>query len=251
MKRTGYTAKALPFTRKMVIASVNSNKKSAIHCLTEIDISKAKRKINKHFKDTGEKISFTACIVKCFAETIKEFPEMNSFIRRNKLIILEDINISVLVEREIKGLKVPEPLGVQKAGEKSILEISREIRTAQQNKGNELGDLGNTRWVKFIPGFLLRSFIRIADRNIKMAKKYGKLSVTAVGMYSKTPLWFIPHGTATVLITVGSIKKKRKKDKVREKLCITLSFDHEIIDGAPAARFVSRFAEIAGNISIA
>lgn len=250
MKHPGYTAKALPFTRKMVIASVNSNKKSAIHCLTEIDISKARGKITRHYKATGEKISLTAYIVKCFGETIKEFPEMNSFIRRNKLIILEDINISVLVEREVRGQKVPEPLGIQKVSEKSVLEISREIRTAQQNKGNELGDLGNTRWVKFIPGFLLRSFIRIADRNIKMAKKYGKLSVTAVGMYSETASWFIPHGTATVLLTVGSIKKKKKKDKIKEKLCLTLSFDHEIIDGSPAARFVSRFAEIVkkGNL---
>jgi pyruvate/2-oxoglutarate dehydrogenase complex dihydrolipoamide acyltransferase (E2) component len=30
----------------------------------------------------------------------------------------------------------------------------------------------------------------------------------------------------------------------RENLCLTFSFDHDIIDGAPAARFMSRFAEI-------
>jgi len=37
-----------------------------------------------------------------------------------------------------------------------------------------------------------------------MAKTYGKVAVTAVGMFSKEAVWFIPHGSATILLTVGS-----------------------------------------------
>jgi pyruvate/2-oxoglutarate dehydrogenase complex dihydrolipoamide acyltransferase (E2) component len=91
------------------------------------------------------------------------------------------------------------------------------------------------------------SFNRMADRNIGMAKRYGKVAVTAVGMYSKEPVWFIPHGTATVLLTVGSISKKvveiDGRFVSREHLCLTVSFDHDIIDGAPAARFMSQLIE--------
>ena len=80
-----------------------------------------------------------------------------------------------------------------------------------------------------------------------MAKRYGKVAVTAVGMFSKEAVWFIPHGSTTVLITVGSINNKiievERKYVSREHLCLTASFDHNIVDGAPASRFMNQFIE--------
>ena len=80
-----------------------------------------------------------------------------------------------------------------------------------------------------------------------MAKRYGKVAVTAVGMFTNEPIWFIPHGTATVMLIVGSIVKKQVyehgKNIERELLCLTGSFDHNIIDGAPAARFMNQLIE--------
>ena len=95
--------------------------------------------------------------------------------------------------------------------------------------------------------FLLKTFIRIADKNIHIAKSYGKVAVTAIGMFSKEAVWFIPHGSATVLITVGSISNKVVEIDghffSREHLCLTASFDHNIVDGAPASRFMNQFIE--------
>lgn len=247
-KQKGYTSVPLGFLRQMVIASVKSNKKNAIHCITQIDVSKPRRIIRDHFETTDEKISFTAYIVKCFAEAIKDHPKLNSFIKGKRLIVLDDININVLIEREIDGEKIPEPLGLQKVQEKTVQQITSEIRRAQQNKSQELGSLAKTTWIKHIPIFLLRAFIKIADRNITMAKRYGKIAVTAVGMNSKSASWFIPHGTATVMLTVGSFENKvveiDDQFVTREHLCLTASFDHEIVDGSPAGRFMKRFAEI-------
>jgi len=243
----GYRSIPLDLTRRMVIASVNGNKKNAIHCLTKIDVSRPRAFRQEHFERTGEKLSFTAYIIRCFAETIKSFPEMNSFIKGKRLILLDDIRISVLIEREIGGVKVPEPLGISRAGEKNVKELSEEIRQAVEKPGEGLGDLSGTRFIRFIPAFLLRTFVRLADRNISMAKRYGKIAVTAVGMYASDATWFIPHGTATVLLTVGSIGKETGTGEGggdRELLHLTASFDHEIIDGSPAARFMTRFEEI-------
>lgn len=68
-----------------------------------------------------------------------------------------------------------------------------------------------------------------------------------VGMFSREPVWFIPHGSGTVLITVGSIEKRMvfngERYEEREFLCLTGSFDHDIVDGAPAARFMNQFLE--------
>ncbi len=115
-------------------------------------------------------------------------------------------------------------------------------------KSNQIGSLSNYTWIRFIPKFLLKIFIRIAEKNINLAKKYGKVCVTAVGMFSKETVWFVPHGSATVLLTVGSINQKVVKIEnefvEREHLCLTVSFDHDIIDGAPAARFMNDLIKI-------
>lgn len=240
----GYTAKPLDFDHRMLIASVNGNKKNAIHCVTKVDVTRARKLRNKYFEETREKLSFTACILKCFAEAIREFPEMNAFIKGNKLIILEYVYISVLIEREIEGKKIPEPLGLKKLLGKNLHQIHKEIRAAKKCEGRELGELSGASWVRFIPGFLMRRFIRIADQNIRMASRYGKLAVTTVSIYAEEATWFIPHGAATVMLTTGSLGKEHQQDEKgklqeREMLHLTASFDHEIIDRAPAARFMS------------
>jgi len=244
----GYKSLPLSFNRRAVIASATVTKdKNAIHCFTEVDITKPRELIKKHFEKTGEKLSFTAYIVACLSNVIKDYPQFNSFIKGKKLILLDDITVSVLIEREIERENVPEPIGIKQAQNKTYLQIHKEIRDAQKQQSDKLGSLSGQTWIRLIPVFLLRLFVRLADKNIHMAKKYGKISVTAAGMFSKEPVWFIPHGTATVLITIGSIGKKiidlGNQFVAREHLCLTVSFDHDIIDGAPASRFMNQLMD--------
>lgn len=247
-KEKKYKSIPLSFNRRMVIASVSvTREKNAIHSFTEVDITEPRRLIREHFERTGEKLSFTAYIVACFAEVIKDHPQLNSFIKGRKLYLLEDVIISVLVERDLDGEKVPEPVAIREAQSKTYYQIHQEIRQAKKLQGDQLGSLTGQTWIRFIPTFLLKTFVRLADRNLAMAKKYGKLAVTAVGMFSKDAVWFIPHGSATVLITVGSISRKvvevDGEFQSREHLCLTVSFDHNIVDGAPASRFMNQLVE--------
>lgn len=247
MKNTkGYKSKKLSFSRRSIIASASVTKeKNAIHSFTEIDITKPRKLINDHLEKTGKKISLTAYIVLCLAHTIKDFPQFNSFIKGNKLIILNDVTISVLIEKNIVGEKVPEPVGIKKSREKTLTQIQNEIKLARNQKSDTLGNLYDKTWVRLIPSFFLKTFVRLADKNIGMASNYGKIAVTAVGMFSKEAVWFIPHGSTTVLITIGSISRKAleidNQLTMREHLCLTASFDHNIVDGAPASRFMNQF----------
>jgi pyruvate/2-oxoglutarate dehydrogenase complex dihydrolipoamide acyltransferase (E2) component len=246
--KKGYTSEKISFNRKMVAASAAvTGSKSTIHSLAEVDITVPRRIIKEHFEHTGEKLSFTAYIVYCLAQVVKQHPHLNAFIKRNRLITLDDITISVLIERELKGEKVPEPMAIERAQDISFSDINDKIRSAKTTNTSPLGGLSGMAWIRFIPGFLLRTFIRICDRNIALAKGYGKIAVTAVGMFSREAVWFIPHGSGTVLITVGSIEQRYvftgENHEVREFLCLTGSFDHDIIDGAPAARFMNQFLE--------
>ena len=192
-------------------------------------------------------MSLTAYVVACLARTFDGFPKFNSFRQGSRLIVLDDLTISVLFEREIDGESVPEPVGIQAANRKTLRQINDELRAAQQHAGQRLGSATGFAWIRFIPGFLLRTFIRLASRNIGMQKRYGVVGVTAVGMFGSGPLWLVPLTSATVTVAVGAIARRTALVdgalEEREYLCLTVSFDHDIVDGAPAARFTSRFAE--------
>ncbi len=245
----GYKSSKLSFNRRAVIASANATKDrtAAIHSFSEIDISEPRKLLKLHFKKTGEKLSLTSYIVLCLAQTMKDYPQFNSFIKGRKLITLDNLTINVLIEKEINGEKVPEPLGIQKIQEKSISQIQAEIKEAKEKLSDKLGNLSGNPWINLIPTFLLKTFIRVADKNIQMSKKYGKVAVTAVGMFSKEAVWFIPHDSSTVLLTIGSIGNKVVETDgqfvSREHLCLTASFDHNIVDGAPASRFMNQLLE--------
>ena len=244
--KPGFKSIPLSFNRKAVIASASvTSRICAIHSIAEIDVSEPRRLIREQEESTGVKLSFTGYLAACLSRTVKEFPEFNSFIRGNRLIIMDDLTVSVMVEREIRGEKVPEPVGIKKADEKSVMEITNELRAAQQPKEQGLGELSGLAWIRFIPRFLMETMVRIADRSIRMAARYGKVAVTSPGMFARGALWFIPHGSATVMLTVGSIHRMpvetEQGPEFREHLCITASFDHAVVDGAPAARFMDSF----------
>ena len=246
--KIGYRSLPLSFNRQAVIASASvTREKNAIHSFTEVDITEPRCLIKEHFERTGEKLSLTAYVVTCLAHVLKDYPHFNSFIKGKRLILLDDVTVSVLIERDLVGEKVPEPVGIKQAQSKTLRQIHNEIRQAKKQQSDTLGSLSGQTWIRLIPNFLLKTFIRIADKNISMAERYGKVAVTAVGMFSKEAIWFIPHGSATVLVTIGSISQKvievDGRFVSREHLCLTVSFDHNIVDGAPAARFMNQFIE--------
>jgi pyruvate/2-oxoglutarate dehydrogenase complex dihydrolipoamide acyltransferase (E2) component len=241
------SSSALSIYRKAVIASASvTREKNSFHSLFDVDVTDPRNLIREHFRKTGEKKSFTAYIVTCLAQVIRDHPDLNSFIRGKRLYLLKDVTISVLIERDAQGEKYPEPIGIRQAQLKTVSQIEREIRLAMEKPGDKLGTLSDQTWIRLIPGFLLKIFIRLADRNIRMAERYGKVAVTAIGMFTKEAVWFVPHGSATVLLTIGSINKKVVELDgslvAREHLCLTASFDHNIVDGAPASRFINQLA---------
>ena len=60
--------------------------------------------------------------------------------------------------------------------------------------------------------------------------------------------WAIPFGVHTLEIALGGIAQKPGivdgRIEICDYLCLTMSVDHDIIDGAPAARFVQRLKEL-------
>lgn len=245
----GYKVEPYSSNRQAVSANLAvAREKSMIHLVTEVDITEARRLIAEQRERTGEKLSLTAYVVTCVARALSDFPELNAFRSGRHLIVLEDVTVSVAFERVIEGESVPEPIAIQAINRKSYREVHDGLRTAQNRTDEPIGSAMGTAWLRFVPAFLLRMMTRLAYRDAGVWMRYGVVGVTSVGMFGSGPMWLVPLASSTITVSVGSIAKRptliEGDIREREYLCLTLTFDHEVVDGAPAARLTSRFAEI-------
>jgi pyruvate/2-oxoglutarate dehydrogenase complex dihydrolipoamide acyltransferase (E2) component len=216
--------------------------------LVEIDITHSRALIQQFFEKTGIKISFTGWIVRCIAEAVRKFPQVNSYrYGRRKTITFHDLHISVMVEKEIDGKKIPIPVSIRNAESKSSQQISQEIRNAQRESASESKQvLHQSKWMifyPFIPKFIRKFIIRKIIANPFTYQKQGaSIIVTSVGMFVKSSGWVLGFGGLTTLnIAIGGISKKVVRvdngSEAREFLNLTINIDHDILDGGPAARF--------------
>lgn len=112
------------------------------------------------------------------------------------------------------------------------------------------------RLVKYFPSFpkFMRNIIYRRFRDPFFLKENaGTVLVTTIGMFSRSGGYAIPLTPNPLAFVIGGISKKPgvvdDRIEVREYLSITVLIDHDIVDGAPAARFVSRFAELVETAS--
>jgi pyruvate/2-oxoglutarate dehydrogenase complex dihydrolipoamide acyltransferase (E2) component len=173
---------------------------------------------------------------------------------RNTFVIFDDVDVSIVVEREVGGQKLPVPYVVRKASEKSFREIHDEIRAAQAQKvtGPVLGSEGMPRILnvfRSLPSALRKiGWWKVRSDPFLKKQAMGTVGVTSIGMFGNFGGWPIHIGFHSLEFALGGISKKPKvvdgKTEVREYLSVTMLFDHDVVDGAPAARFIARLAEL-------
>ncbi|MFW9968972.1 MAG: 2-oxo acid dehydrogenase subunit E2 [Candidatus Odinarchaeota archaeon] len=224
--------------------------------LIEFDVTNGRNKIREHKKNSGEKISFTAWLLKCIAQAASEYKEVHSMMKgKNKIIKFDDVDISIIVEREIKGEKTPIPLVIRRVNKKTIKNINDEIRAAQSEKVSEATILGAHELKSEMKSYLsLPKSIRIymikrkLKDPIKVKQIMGTIIVSSVGMFGNLYGWPIPTSNHPLAFSIGSIKKRPgifgDKIVIREYLTVTVLFNHDVVDGAPATRFISRLGEL-------
>ncbi|NVM43413.1 MAG: 2-oxo acid dehydrogenase subunit E2 [Candidatus Lokiarchaeota archaeon] len=224
-------------------------KKHYIHALVEIDITKPRTFIHEHLQKAGEKLSFTAFIIYCVGKTVDENKVTHAYRKgRKKLIIFDDVDITAIVERSVDGESLPTIHITRAANKKTLREIHEELRAAQVEDFDISKHKNLMQNYLKVPRFFRKLLSGRMVRNPFLAKKYsGTVILTAVGMFGQEIGWMIPYPGHSLTITVGGITKKPGvidgKTEIREYINIAISFDHDIIDGAPAARFVSRLKE--------
>ncbi|HSI74809.1 MAG TPA: 2-oxo acid dehydrogenase subunit E2 [Lunatimonas sp.] len=228
--------------------------KHHITALVEIDVSESREKIRQH-KANKIAISVTAWLIKAISNTIADFKQTAGYLQgKRSVLVFNDINVSIVVEKDLNGEKVPIPLLIEKASERSIASITRQINDAKdqtltdrdivlESKSKRL-----ERFYYYLPGFTRRYFWRYLIKHPHFAfGKMGNVAITSIGMIGAANGWFIPISIHPICFGIGKIAKKplvvNDKIEIREVLNMTVLLDHDVIDGAHMARFISKLSE--------
>jgi pyruvate/2-oxoglutarate dehydrogenase complex dihydrolipoamide acyltransferase (E2) component len=247
-----------PKVKRFLEAAIRvTNRKPMIHGLLEVDVTKARARLRQHQARTGEALSFTAFIMACLGIAVDEHKDVQAMRKgSNHLIVFEDVDVLTYVEREVDGQQLILPYIVRAANHKSFLEIHREIRAAQV-QDLEKFEMGGGIAMRLLPAALFLPYFKITTWIGRLypriwKKTWGTVMLTTVGMFGEGAGWGIPLSPPSLCwITVGGIGQKRESvdahTVARELLSLTVSFDHNLIDGAPAARFTTRLKELIEN----
>jgi pyruvate/2-oxoglutarate dehydrogenase complex dihydrolipoamide acyltransferase (E2) component len=227
--------------------------KHHVRALLEVDVTEARRRI-KQSRHSGRKISFTAWLIKTIADRVALHPQIAGVndARQNTVLVFEDVDISMVVEKEVEGARVPLPYVIRKADKKPLCEIQDEIEAAKAQPVNNEGDyvLGNgqstlgmklfvrlPQWMRLL---LMRRLVLNHPRRVK--NMMGTVMVTTAGMAGHTRGWIMPFSMHPLCLAFGSLNEQaavyKGEIQKREILHLTVLIDHDVIDGVPAAKFV-------------
>ena len=252
-RKNEYDIESIPAMRRFAFdAGYLGRKRHIVHGLIEVDVTDARDYIRQHEIETGEKLSFTAFIISCLSKAIEKHPHVHAYRDwRNRLIIYRDINITSMFEVEFGEKRIPIPHVFRGTNHKNYRQIHDELR-AIQSRPHTSKESGFMRWFLYLPACLRRVFYWVVMRFPQSFRESSSsVMVTAVGMFGTGGGWVITMPNFTLNVGVGGISKKPGVHKgqivIREFLDLTVSIDHDVVDGAPAARFVEHFRSQLAN----
>jgi pyruvate/2-oxoglutarate dehydrogenase complex dihydrolipoamide acyltransferase (E2) component len=237
------------------------SKRHHIPILLEIDVTDARVAIRAQ-KKLGQRIGFTGWIVKCIAQAVSEHKSVQALRQGKRLVVFDDVDVAILVERAVgesgAGETLPMPFMIRKANEKTVATIHAEICAAQQQPlvtGEVQYNSARASWlIKFytrLPGIVRDLFFwqPLFGNPFLIKQKMGTIGITVIGISGQSGMsWGIPIGIHPLLVAVGAIAKRPgvvdEQIAIREYVGLTILFDHDVIDGAPVARFIRRLQEL-------
>ncbi|MFW9922491.1 MAG: 2-oxo acid dehydrogenase subunit E2 [Candidatus Thorarchaeota archaeon] len=227
--------------------------------IVEIDITKPLAKMEEIEQYENYKVSMTGWVAKCISQAVMDNPHLNSYRIRRKLIVFDTVDISIIIELTTKsGKKIPYNYVIRNVETKSVRMITDEIRVAQTKEISDRDQLtrDSSTYLSFytiLPKFFRRFVIRKMITNpFRLRKLIGTVGITSLGMFLKGQGgWAIPFADKTLNVALGGIKEiaivKGGVVEERKLLCTTFLIDHNIVDGAPATRFIKQVSEILGE----
>jgi pyruvate dehydrogenase E2 component (dihydrolipoamide acetyltransferase) len=191
-----------------------------VNTIFEIDytrVAQLRAKKKKEYADRGVNLTYLAFIAKAVADGLRAHPVVNAAVSGESTILRRDINLGIAVALDW-GLIVPV---VKHADELSLIGIARAI--------NDLGERARTK--KLSPDEVQK----------------GTFTITNPGVFGSVIGTPIINQPQAAILCVGSIEKQpavitvdgTDSLAIRTKGMLSLAFDHRIVDGADADRFMA------------
>ncbi len=249
-----------PFTRdrqNVVLVTTEGKRRRNALALLEVDVTIAREMMQRMKVEKREVVSFTGWVIKCIAQAASEHKLLNAYrLGRRKIVLFDDVDISIPIERDVNGKSFLAAYIIRKANEKTVGDITREIRDAQQKPVDASLQAFDDQLTPFerrilhAPLFVKKLGLILSRRNGLFKKKHiGTIGVTAIGMKGRFPGFVIgmggPIGT---FIGLGGVVEKpwvvEGRIVSREILHVTIHIDHDVVDGGPLARFTDRLVQL-------
>lgn len=219
------------------------------YALLEFDVTDLRKELRQQRKQ-GKGASLFSFILKAIGRCLQEYPEFNSMINARRKTTFYEVDVDIPIEVSKNEEIFNKQCIIRDINRKTVEEIDTEINRAKDETGEEqsymASKFGQTLITSLPKSIVLFIFRRIL-KNHKLVKKHsGTVFVTSVSMFSNVPGFVIPFagGPKAVSFAVGSVVKKpvvkRDEIRIREIVNLTAIFNHDLVDGAPAARFINR-----------
>ncbi|PCK21994.1 branched-chain alpha-keto acid dehydrogenase subunit E2 [Bacillus pumilus] len=210
--------------RKVIADRMSQSAFTAPHVTltSEIDMTKAKEMRKQLLpaieKETGYRLSFTEIIIHAVSSVLTRHPQINMTFEENELQFHEDVHIGLAVAVK-DGLMVPV---ISHANQKGLKQLTKEAKEIGQNARDQ----------KLLPDQL----------------KGSTFTISNLGMYAIDTFTPIINQPEVAILGVGRIQEKPVvidgEIQVRPMMGVSLSFDHRVVDGAPAAAFLTDLKKV-------
>lgn len=206
---TELTGTRLTIARKL--AQINSE---AVHVtlMAEVDVTSLIEFKSKHSTEQSAP-TITELLVPLVACTLKSQPQINAIFEEDRIKLVDNVNVGIAVDTP-DGLKVPVVKDADKLGLNQIVEKVRNLSQKAQAGKINLEEMSQ-----------------------------GTFTITNLGMFGVEGFTPILNPPQCAILGVGAIQEKpvvlSGQITVRKMMTLSLSFDHRVMDGVTAARFLS------------
>jgi pyruvate/2-oxoglutarate dehydrogenase complex dihydrolipoamide acyltransferase (E2) component len=228
-----------------------------VAALIEIDVTETRKYVRRLRRELGLPVSLNAWIIKMISRTLEAHPSAHGFRRgKRRVVSPKAIHITTMVERELEEGRVPLVYVLRNSESKSAEAITAELETRRdESEGSPPVLLDRkTRFqsvaYSLFPAPVRRVLWRYLLANPRRTDRImGSALVTNISMMGSVRGWFIQQTIHPLSVGIGAIVKKPAVVAgavvPREFMHMSLIMDHDVIDGAPMARFVQ---ELVRNI---
>jgi pyruvate/2-oxoglutarate dehydrogenase complex dihydrolipoamide acyltransferase (E2) component len=244
-----------PAERKLVTAGMRAGRrKMPMYGLVDVDVTTANQLLAVH----DPPHSLTAFVVASVARAVAARPEVHTYRNwRGQLVIHDYVDVATMVEITTPQGFFAIPHVLRDADVRGVPDLTAELRNVKRKPSASF----SSRWLDRvgpaatrIPGALPAMYAVMA-RSVAIRQRVGTVAVTSVGMFvggggfGTTPLSLM-----SVEVVVGGMSQRPRavdgQVVIRDVLDLTLAIDHNVVDGAPAARFGAEFRELLESAAV-